>query len=261
MNIYSTSDIHIDFKPNRDWLGQLSRHDYQDDVLILAGDISDSISHIANAFKQLSSVFKYVLYIPGNHDLWVKKSARQTSMQRFEELLSLAQSHDILTTPLHLPGISIVPLYSWYDFSFGPCDDYLQQRWMDFVRCQWGDAFSHLPRYGAQELALNEYFLSLNDDKLGLSNDCIISFSHFLPRIDVMPSYIPEIHQKLYPILGTSLLDEQIRKLDSDIHIYGHSHVNRDEIIDGIRYINNAFGYPHEERITAKRLKLIMPIP
>ena len=50
----------------------------------------------------------------------------------------------------------------------------------------------------------------------------------------------------LYPVLGTSLLEQQIRTLAPRMHIYGHSHVNRNLSIDGIRYINNAFGYPRE---------------
>jgi hypothetical protein len=39
--------------------------------------------------------------------------------------------------------------------------------------------------------------------------------------------------------------------------VYGHSHVNRDVAIDGVTYINNAFGYPRETRITAKALRCV----
>lgn len=39
-----------------------------------------------------------------------------------------------------------------------------------------------------------------------------------------------------------------------DIHVYGHSHINRNVRIDGIRYINNALGYPQESAIAARRL-------
>jgi predicted phosphodiesterase len=52
-------------------------------------------------------------------------------------------------------------------------------------------------------------------------------------------------------------LEQQIRLLRSDIHVYGHSHVNRRIEIGGITYINNAFGYPSETRIAAKRLLCI----
>jgi hypothetical protein len=85
-------------------------------------------------------------------------------------------------------------------------------------------------------------------------NNTVISFSHFLPRIDVMPDFIPPQHRILYPVLGTDSLEQQIRQIRSDIHVYGHSHVNRKIKIDGITYINNAYGYPSETRISAKRL-------
>lgn len=40
----------------------------------------------------------------------------------------------------------------------------------------------------------------------------------------------------------------------------GHSHLNRTVSIDGARYINNAFDYPHETRITAKELRCILDV-
>jgi hypothetical protein len=39
--------------------------------------------------------------------------------------------------------------------------------------------------------------------------------------------------------------------------VYGHSHINRSVRIDGVDYVNNAFGYPGEERIAARRLLCI----
>ena len=75
-----------------------------------------------------------------------------------------------------------------------------------------------------------------------------------MPRIDIMPSVIPPKRRILYPVLGSSLIDEQIRVIGSQIHLYGHSHVNLDITKDNTRYINNAFGYPSETRITAKKL-------
>ena len=69
-----------------------------------------------------------------------------------------------------------------------------------------------------------------------------------------MPSYIPFAKMVLYPVLGTTLLEKQIRRLGSNIHIYGHTHVNANVVKDNIRYINNAFGYPYEHHIAAKEM-------
>jgi len=49
-------------------------------------------------------------------------------------------------------------------------------------------------------------------------------------------------------------LDLQIWKIKPTRHVYGRSHVSRSIIVDVITYISNAFGYPREQRIAAKKL-------
>jgi Icc-related predicted phosphoesterase len=135
---------------------------------------------------------------------------------------------------------------AWYDFSFAvPCKKLLES-WADFRACSWPQPF--------QPRDVNEYFLKKNVHHLNITNQTVISFSHFLPRIDLMPSYIPQVYHYLYPVLGSVLLEKQIRVLTPHIHVYGHSHVNRSVTLQGVQYINNAFGYPSEDRIARKRL-------
>ena len=145
-------------------------------------------------------------------------------------------------------------------FSFDSSSDYLQERWMDFFVCKWGDAFDDLEAFSERESAVTAFFLALNKPHLSLNNKMIISFSHFLPRIDLMPEFIPPIHQRLYPVLGCNELDDQIRQLGSSMHVYGHSHFNRHVELEGVTYINNAFGNPGEERITGKLLKCVYEV-
>jgi predicted phosphodiesterase len=257
MKVFAISDLHIDYKPNFDWVMNLSRDEYKDDVLMLAGDVSDKLQKIEPCFNRLASCFKQVLYVPGNHDLWVGKKEVITSLDKFNTLMAMASGYNVLTTPYHVDELSIVPMMAWYDFSFGPCCEYLQKRWMDFYMCRWGEGLEQFDDFGEKEQAITAYFLSMNEGYLSFENKTLLSFSHFMPRIDVMPHYIPEIHQKLYPILGSSKIDQQIRALGSSVHVYGHSHVNRHEKIEGVTYINNAFGNPGEERFAAKTLKAI----
>lgn len=261
MRVFAVSDIHIDYRANFNWLMDLSESEFTSDILILAGDISDKFQLQEKCFRKLQRCFRQVLYIPGNHDLWVDKNETRTSLDKFAMLLRLADEFGIATRPCFFDGLAIVPLFAWYDFSFGDCSEYLQQRWMDFFLCRWSQEFEKLPAYGRRENAVCEYFLAMNNPHRIIDQPRCISFSHFLPRIDVMPNYIPEIHRRLYPILGTSRLDHQIRALGSTLHIYGHSHVNRDVVIDGVRYVNSAYGNPGEERISAKNLLCVYSCP
>lgn len=85
----------------------------------------------------------------------------------------------------------------------------------------------------------------------------VITFSHFLPRLGLAPPFVPRQHRVLEPVLGSTRLDRQLRALESSMHVYGHSHINRRARIDGVTYINNAFGYPGEGGISAKQLLCI----
>lgn len=249
MRVFALSDIHLDYPENKKWLSQLSLADYQRDVLILAGDVTDNLLLLEYCFNQLSSKFKAVLFVPGNHELWVIRDNLSTSFEKYQKICELANQYSIHLRAHHMNSLSIVPLLSWYDFSFGEPNSQLKSTWMDFRACAWPEEL--------QMPEITHYFLDKNKGFLTTANQTVISFSHFLPRIDLMPNFIPQSMRYLYPVLGSTLLEKQIRILNPQIHIYGHSHVNRQVDIDGIQYINNAYGYPSEQRITSKQLLCI----
>jgi hypothetical protein len=199
----------------------------------------------------LAARFRKVLFVPGNHDLWVLRESDPeiSSLQKFDALSAAVRSSGASMDAFFESGLSIVPLLGWYDYSFGEPNDELKDAWMDYQACRWP------PGLGAATIA--DHFNALNEDVAVSKGGKVITFSHFLPRIDVMPDSIPSSRRWLYPILGSTLLEEQLRRLGSSIHVYGHSHVNRSLTLDGVAYINNAFGYPREARITAKQLLCI----
>ncbi|MCP4131196.1 MAG: metallophosphoesterase [bacterium] len=246
MRVFALSDIHIDFEENRRWLFGLSEYDYKDDILVLAGDITDMLPSIKKAFNALKSRFHEVFFVPGNHDLWVHRNMSKDSMENYQTIKLMAADLGIRTEPKSFGHMTIVPLLGWYDYSFGEPERELLRIWSDFTACRWPEGFD--------EKRITDYFIAQNEAVLGVKNDFIITFSHFLPRIDLMPFYIPASKRILYPVLGTGLLEEQVRALKSNIHIYGHSHLNMRVRRENTLYINNAFGYPYEARITLKEL-------
>ena len=120
---------------------------------------------------------------------------------------------------------------------------------MDYRACRWPGNFS------PDDVAA--YFTKLNRPGPVEQGATLITFSHFLPRIDLLPQNIPEIRKVLYPVLGSTRLEQQVRALRPKIHVYGHSHVHRQLQIDGITYVNNAVGYPQETWSGARRLLCI----
>ena len=246
LRVFAISDLHIDFEENRKWLFSLSKTAYQDDILILAGDLTDIEKDFNQALEFLKACFKEVCFVPGNHDIWVWRDRNQHSLDKFDHILSITRNLGIHTKPLELDNLIIVPLFGWYDYSLAPLSEKLKTAWTDYKACVWPDGFD--------DNRITEYFLALNRFPELNRGKFMISFSHFLPRIDLMPSFIPEHKRLVFPVLGTTQLEHCIRKLGSEMHIYGHSHVNRQVVMEDVAYINNAFGYPHETRITSKRL-------
>ena len=247
MRVFAVSDLHVDFDDNARWLDGLSEHDYRQDVLILAGDIADSIRLIEWGLSLLVRRFAAVLYVPGNHELWIGRGvddASETSLQRFARVCQMADACGATTEPFTRGALSIVPLFGWYDYSVGEPGPELRRRWRDFRACRWPDGF--------EVRDVTAHFLSLNERALTTSNQRVLSFSHFMPRADLLP--VRPDRLVLHPVLGAAGIDEQVRRLGATLHVYGHSHVNRRLTRDGVIYVNNAFGYPSEAHYTAKQL-------
>jgi hypothetical protein len=198
--------------------------------------------------QALVACFQQVLFVPGNHDLWVPGEPGRTSLDKFEEVQRTAAECGVQTAACRVGDTLLVPLLGWYDYSFGAPSEELLRTWADYRACCW-------PELEMAEVAL--LFERMN--RLPARHDVktVISYSHFLPRIDLVPSYVPTRHRVLDPVLGSVRIEQQLRRLQPDIHVYGHSHINRSLKIDGVRYINNAYGYPQEDVIAAKRLLCI----
>lgn len=250
MRVFAVSDIHVDYEENLNWILSLDDSEYTDDILILAGDVTDKMPLLEQVFVSLEKSFKAVLFVPGNHELWVQEEDYDCSLDKFEAIAELCKSCGVHADVLELADISFVPLYSWYDFSFGEPDRHLKRAWRDFRACSW-------PEHLSESQDVSEYFLKLNVPRLDTRNKTVISFSHFLPRIDVMPAGIPEKRRNVYPVLGSEALGVQVKQLNPAIHVYGHSHVNQAVELDNIHYVNNAFAYPSESHIARKQLKCI----
>jgi predicted phosphodiesterase len=255
MRIFAISDIHVDYPANAKWLASLSLVDYRDDLLVLAGDVAHSSSLLQWGFSILAARFKTVLFVPGNHDLWVLDEDKgRTSLEKFDDVLRIARLNGISVEEFNSGTLSILPLFGWYDYSFGEPSEELKSSWMDYYACRWPADI------GAVQIAA--HFAGLNAGHLERARsliDCrkIITFSHFLPRVDLMPSGVSRSVRELYPVLGSTLIEKQLRLLKSNVHVYGHSHFNRSVVLNCVLYINNAFGYPYETRIASKRLLCI----
>jgi len=247
MRVYAISDIHVDYSANLAWLRSLSDDDFTEDILILAGDVTDDIGLLTESLELVISKFRKVCFVPGNHELWVKGSEYNCSLEKFVAIKALCNELQVISDCHTETKFTFVPLYSWYDYSFATPDKKLKRAWRDYRSCVWPPHLNNNPK-------INTHFLEMNLPVLQQTNEVVISYSHFVPRIDLMPNRIPIEKRNIYPVLGSESLGSQVEQLKPDVHVYGHSHVNHAMKIGGIHYVNNAFGNPSENRIARKRL-------
>lgn len=177
---------------------------------------------------------------------------------KFEELLLFCEHRGIKTKPEKIENLWIVPLFSWYDSSLegheklSKADADNLKGWSDLIFCKWPKDYLPIKLYEK-----NEEFLS----SLPKFRDApVITFSHMVPRRDLLPPKAYLNYKFLPYVMGSVKLEEQIRSLNPIIHCYGHSHITGEWLIDGIRYVQNAMGYPRERLYRNPKLKQIWPI-
>ncbi len=269
--VFVWSDLHVDFEANFKLVEQLSRQDFRHDVLLLAGDVSSKLTRLMQTLKLLKERFAEVAFVPGNHDLWLAAGDPPDSLAKLHALRAGCRDTGVRTDPFEWETtglhVGILPLLSWYlkpEEGEGslylpkPGEDPDLHMWADNSRIKW-PAWS-----GVRTPA--EYFLSLNAGRLAdpasapsVLRQVTISFSHFLPRIELVFADWEGFQGGGPPggndrapafnftrVAGCRQLDDLLREHGSNIHLYGHQHRNRDRVIDGIRYVSHCLGYPAE---------------
>jgi predicted phosphodiesterase len=249
MRVYAISDLHTDFRANRLLIDGISKSEHQSDALVVAGDIADRLEIIEETLALLRSKFHSVYYTPGNHELWVR-SDDCDSVEKFFKIIEMCRRLDIQTSPTRIGRLWIVPLFSWYDAQFdceGGKDDEDLQGWADYHFCRWP----------ADIRSVSVFFSDMNKQRVKRYDGEVISLSHFLPRRELLPKTERLRFKGLPKVAGTSLLEAQIRSLEPAVHVLGHSHIDCDRVIDGIRYVQNSLKYPQERLGSGLSLKLV----
>ncbi|MFQ5740139.1 MAG: metallophosphoesterase [Acidobacteriota bacterium] len=263
--IHVLSDLHVDFAENRHCLNRLSSSDFRNDILLLAGDISDDLEQVRSTLGALRDRFAQVFFVPGNHELWVRRKECANSVEKFRKVLEVCDSLGVRTRPQragqerdgHRPWI--VPLFSWYMqpeegsdslFVAKSGEDPSLSMWADNYYTRW----SSLDKNGT----VADYFLEMNESRIERDYEPpVITMSHFLPRRELMFSS-PKERQAIgavrdrHPsfnfsrVAGSKGLDRQIRQVGATLHIYGHQHRNRWRKIDRVAYLSHCLGTPGE---------------
>ncbi|TPV93363.1 MAG: metallophosphoesterase [Myxococcales bacterium FL481] len=276
VRVWAVSDLHVDYRENAEWVDNLARQDYRGDVLIVGGDVTDDLPRLDATLARLRDAFQAVAFVPGNHELWVRRGSYDCSLEKFEAILACCRVRGVQTEPITLAAdgrqVSIVPLHAWYALpEEHPSSLYRDRPGADDIGLgAWAD--THFVRWPeAIKGRAWEYFAELNRARLSRRyTGEVVTFSHFLPRLDVGllgrrsagAAASERVRFNFSRVAGTDLIERQLRALGAAVHIYGHQHRNVDRTLGGVRYVSNCLGYPSERArglLAAARLVQVWP--
>mmetsp|Transcript_8977 Transcript_8977/g.11904 ORF Transcript_8977/g.11904 Transcript_8977/m.11904 type:complete len:505 (-) Transcript_8977:298-1812(-) len=163
-----------------------------------------------------------------------------------------------------------------------------EKRWADFRNCKWPEIICSKEDFvstTSDSTALAEYFACLNKPwirrfearKESLAADLdpsapysdlqnkgnqefVISFSHFLPRIELCPEKRFLIEPEITKVIGSDPLERQVRSIQSDLHVFGHTHIPIDMELEGVRYLTWPLGSAREQNRQCRPVKEVGPL-
>src|SRR5947209_810942 len=116
-----TADLHLPITP-AERLEALAREmaDFNPDAAVLGGDLAESLADL----ERCLTLFKErlpcpVWVIPGNHDLWVRRSSdsRRLWLEHLPQAVADAGCRWLEGTAFVLGGTAVAGTIGWYDYS------------------------------------------------------------------------------------------------------------------------------------------------
>ena len=267
--IFAISDIHVDYAANMNRVLGLSSFDFVDDLLIVAGDVSDSLTRLERVFSALKSKFAEVVFVPGNHELWIRNDEFPSSIEKFFAVLECCDNQGIHYKPVQFGsknGVWIVPLFSWYRSDPDDLNTlFMAKEGEDNRRFRWGD--DRFCRWPEEIRPPADWFSERNRKTVcRIYENPVLSVSHVLPRRELLfhdvdfarrfsdgTGMLPLHPKDPHPyfnfsrVAGCGMLERDIRRLGSRMHVYGHQHRNRNRLIAGIQYVSHCLGNLKEQ--------------
>ena len=241
VRLWAVSDIHTDCPENEEWVARLDCEEFQNDALIVAGDVSESVSVVEATLKVLASKFNQVFFVPGNHDLWIsEEDTCDDSLTKLHGLLALCARLGICTHPAKIGEASVeggtvwvCPLLSWHHQTFdtepeveGWAVPSAAQTMTDYRACRFPSPLSQLDDSVARAVdelnaARVEHMLL---ERAPRPAEPLVTFSHFLPRLDLLPEKRFLMVPELPKAAGSTFLRRRLHSLMPSVHVFGHTH-------------------------------------
>ncbi|MCW5254210.1 MULTISPECIES: metallophosphoesterase family protein [unclassified Streptomyces] len=270
--LWAISDLHIGYQENRALVERM-RPEGDDDWLLVAGDVAETVEDVRWALGLLASRFRRVVWAPGNHELWThpKDPVTLRGAERYAHLVEVCRELGVTTPEDPYPvweggggPVAVAPLFLLYDYSFLPSGSTTKEE---------GLAHAH----GTGVVCADEYLLH-PDPHPSREAWCRERVALTAERLDALPADLPTVLVNHYPLdrhptevlwhpefamwCGTALTADWHRRYRVRTMVYGHLHIPRTTWHEGVRFEEVSVGYPREWRkrdTPPGRLRLILP--
>lgn len=276
-SLLATADLHVNRDENEAVVRDLWPQ-HPEDWLIVAGDVGDRVSTVAWALELLAQRFARVIWVPGNHELWTPPGDDVTLVgpARYDHLVALARGLGVLTPedPWPLwdgPGgpVRVCPLFLLYDYSVRPpsmpedMDDAraLEQARDAGVVCtdeilMGCDPYPDAAAWCAERVAATRARL---DAETAGTPTVLVNHWPLTPE----PTRILR-HPEFSLWCGTTASADWHVRYDASCVVYGHLHIPRTTVEDGVRFEEVSVGYPREWQrhgMVRGPLRTVLPAP
>ncbi|MFI6155852.1 metallophosphoesterase family protein [Kitasatospora sp. NPDC051170] len=256
--LLAVSDLHISYQENRDLVEKL-QPGHPDDWLIVAGDVAEHSASIEWALGLLAERFARVIWAPGNHELWThpEDAVQLRGVARYEHLVELCRRLGVLTPEDPYPvwtgpggPVRVAPLFLLYDYSFRAPgtttkEESLAAAYESGIVCA-DERMLHPDPYPDRDSWCRER-VRLTEERLAACDPSVplVLVNHYpLVRTPTEILWYPEFAQWC----GTELTADWHLRFPVATMIYGHLHIPRRTVYDGVPFEEVSLGYPREWR-------------
>ncbi len=270
--LLAISDLHIGYEENRALVEKM-RPETDDDWLVVAGDVAETVADIRWALQTLSGRFSKVIWAPGNHELWThpRDAVTLRGVPRYEYLIALCRELGVTTPEDPYPvwdgaggPVVVAPLFLLYDYTFLPKGCATKEQGLQYAQ--------------GTGIVCNDEYLLHPDPYPTREAWCRARVAETESRLAALPAELPTVLINHYPLdrhpmeilwhpefamwCGTELTADWHRRFRVETMVYGHLHIPRTTWHDGVRFEEVSVGYPREWRKRPEppgRLRRILP--
>ncbi|WBT07891.1 metallophosphoesterase [Corynebacterium sp. SCR221107] len=243
--LWAVADLHAAVKANAPWIDAIQPKD-PGDWLIVAGDVAERTELVLQVLNTLRKRFARVIWVPGNHELFSRSTDRHQGRAKYDELVEGCRRIDVLTPEDPYPvfgGVTLVPLFTLYDYSFKPQELTVEQA-VQAARdkqVMLTDEFAIAPFVDVRAWCWDRLAYSVR--RLSRVQGPTILINHW-------PLVVEPVNQlRLKEIglwCGTRHTRTWAQRYNAQRVVYGHLHMPGTVNVDGIVHEEVSLGYPRE---------------